>query len=98
MLAIDRLLGRTPGLMDAQQTDSASPASRPASGPPRDGMSSLGGCRSPLAPALPPSDVNPPERRSRLQPDAELSCVPKWRFISKHEVDYCSLALLPMRR
>ena len=33
-----------------------------------------------------------------LGPDAELSCGPKWRFISKHEVDYCSLAPLPMRR
>lgn len=31
VLAIDRLLARTPGLMDAQQTDSALPASRPAS-------------------------------------------------------------------
>lgn len=46
----------------------------------------------------PPSNVHSPNCWPRLQPCAQLSCVPKWRFISKHEVDYCSLALLPMRR
>lgn len=32
------------------------------------------------------------------EPDAELSCVPKWRFISKHGVDYCTSALLPVHQ
>lgn len=70
-----------------------------ASKPPseHDGMSSLGGCCSPLAPALPHSHVNVPKCRPRPQPDKEMSCVPKWRFISKQEVDYCSLALCRWR-
>lgn len=94
VLAIDRLLGRTQGLMDAQQTDSASPASRPAKRPSwwdvKSGEATV--CSSNLH--IPASDLNLP----RCWPSAASSRVSKWPFISKHGGDYCSLAPIPLRR